>query len=154
MDIRKIKKLIELVQESGVSEIEIREGEESVRISCKTEAPVYLNAPAQLQAPIANPIPASAADIHGKVDSSEEDALPDGHIVTSPMVGTMYKSPAPDAQPFVNIGTHVEVGDTLCIVEAMKMLNQIEADKAGVIAAILVENGQPVEFGQPLYVIK
>lgn len=152
MDIRKIKKLIELVQESGVAEIEIREGEESVRICCTKAAPTttqYMVASSPHQAPpqaTALPPPVSEAP--------STPALPEGHIVTSPMVGTMYRAPAPEQPPFVEVGATVKVGDTLCIVEAMKMLNQIEADKAGVIAAILVENGQPVEFGQPLFVIK
>ncbi len=149
MDIRKIKKLIELVEESGVSEIEIKEGEETVRISRKIEAPMmpqqyYLPPQHHAHAPAAAPSPEAAT----------ENKIPEGHIVTSPMVGTFYKASSPDAQPFVTVGSQVEVGTIICIIEAMKTLNQIESDKAGVIASILVENGQPVEFGQPLFVIK
>jgi acetyl-CoA carboxylase biotin carboxyl carrier protein len=153
MDIRKIKKLIELLEESGVNEIEIKEGEESVRISRKTEI-------ATTQVVMAAPSAVPAANQHTHTAPAPSEAaqpaavLPEGHIVTSPMVGTMYRSPAPDQPPFVEIGATVKAGDTLCIVEAMKMLNQIEADKAGVVTAILVENGQPVEFGQPLFIIK
>ncbi len=148
MDIRKIKKLIEVLEESGIAEIEIREGEESVRISRKMEsaAPQYVMAQ--------SPAPASVTVTTNQPEAPSTPAAPEGHIVTSPMVGTMYRAPAPDQPPFVEIGKTVQVGDTLCIVEAMKMLNQIEADKAGTITAILVENGQPVEFGQPLFVIK
>lgn len=154
MDIRKIKKLIELLEESGVAEIEIREGEESVRISRKMDSNttqfVMAQSPINHQnAPQAAPVAASAAE-----PAAATSTLPEGHIVTSPMVGTMYRAPAPSQPPFVEIGSKVNAGDTLCIVEAMKMLNQIEADKAGTITAILVENGQPVEFGQPLFVIK
>ncbi len=148
MDIRKIKKLIELLDESGIAEIEIREGEESVRISRKSDATMqYVVAPsappAAPQAPSAAPEPVGATNV-----------IPDGHTVISPMVGTMYRAPAPDQPPFIEVGSKVQVGDILCIVEAMKMLNQIESDKAGTVTAILVENGQPVEFGQPLFVIK
>jgi len=150
MDIRKIKKLIELVQESGVAEIEIKEGEESVRICCTKEGPVaHYMMPHQIPASTA---PAQIANTPSSPDIAPQ--LPEGHIVTSPMVGTLYRSPAPDQPTFVDVGSTVAVGDTLCIVEAMKMLNQIEADKAGTISAILIENGQPVEFGQPLFVIK
>lgn len=154
MDIRKIKKLIELLEESGINEIEIREGEESVRISRKMEntATQYVVAhspqmSAAPQAPAAAPV-ASSAPIE------EKSGLPDGHVMKSPMVGTMYRAPSPTQPPFVEIGSTVKAGETLCIVEAMKMLNQIEADASGTIVAILVENGQPVEFGQPLFVIK
>ena len=147
MDIRKVKKLIELLEESQVSEIEIHEGEESVRISCM---PQFMPAPAVV--PVA---PAVAAAPVQEVAGTEPvaDTTPDGHAVTSPMVGTFYEASTPGAKPFVEVGQKVNVGDTLCIVEAMKMLNQIEADKAGTVAAMLVENGQPVEFGQPLFVI-
>jgi acetyl-CoA carboxylase biotin carboxyl carrier protein len=147
MDIRKVKKLIELLEESQVSEIEIHEGEESVRISCM---PQFMPAPAVV--PVA---PAVAAAPVQDVAGTEPvaDTTPDGHAVTSPMVGTFYEASTPGAKPFVEVGQKVNVGDTLCIVEAMKMLNQIEADKAGTVAAMLVENGQPVEFGQPLFVI-
>ena len=150
MDIRKIKKLIELLDESGVAEIEIHEGEESVRISrtgagfvpqMQMQMPAMM--PAQQSAPAAAPAPAADAPA----------ALPEGHSVTSPMVGTFYRAPTPGAKAFVEVGQSVSVGDTLCIIEAMKILNQIEADKSGVIKAIPVENGQPVEYGEPLFVI-
>ena len=147
MDIRKVKKLIELLEESQVAEIEIHEGEESVRISRMPQgvpaqtviqaAPPTMTAP---QAAPAAPVPA-------------EPAVPAGHTVSSPMVGTFYEAASPGARPFVEIGQQVNIGDTLCIIEAMKMLNQIEADKSGKVTARLVENGQPVEFGQSLFVI-
>lgn len=149
MDIRKVKKLIELLNESDVAEIEIREGEESVRISrysSQVQAPVAV--PAAPAAPAAAPVVAEAAA------GAEKEALPPGHAVTSPMVGTFYRAPSPGAKAFVEVGQRVNVGDTVCIIEAMKILNQIEADKAGVIAAILVENGQPVEYGQPMFIIE
>ena len=153
MDIRKIKKLIELVEESGISELEISEGEESVRISRAPAAgsmpmmqPYYAAAPAQAAAPVAAaPAAAPVADAPAAIS---------GHIVRSPMVGTFYRTPSPDAKAFVEVGQKVNVGDPLCIVEAMKMMNQIEADKSGVVKAILVENGQPVEFDEPLVVIE
>ncbi|WP_052880300.1 acetyl-CoA carboxylase biotin carboxyl carrier protein [Vibrio coralliirubri] len=150
MDIRKIKKLIELVEESGISELEISEGEESVRISRNSTAPVapvqYAAAPAPVAAaaPAAEPVAAEAA----------APAVPAGHQVLSPMVGTFYGAPSPDAKPFVKVGQSVTAGETLCIVEAMKMMNQIEADKSGVVTAILVEDGQPVEFDQALVIIE
>ena len=150
MDIRKIKKLIELVEESGISELEISEGEESVRISRAPAAgsmpmmqPYYAAAPAQAAAPVAAAAPAA-----------EAPAAISGHIVRSPMVGTFYRTPSPDAKSFVEVGQKVNAGDPLCIVEAVKMMNQIEADKSGVVKAILVENGQPVEFDEPLVVIE
>ncbi|NIH16371.1 acetyl-CoA carboxylase biotin carboxyl carrier protein [Serratia symbiotica] len=152
MDIRKIKKLIELVEESGIYELEISEGEESVRISRAAPAQAYpmmqkaYALPAQQQ-------PALAATI-GSVSGAEPPALMSGHIVRSPMVGTFYRTPSPDAKAFVEVGQSVNVGDTLCIVEAMKMMNQIEADKSGVVKAILVESGQPVEYDEPLVVIE
>ncbi len=153
MDIRKIKKLIELLDESGVAEIEIKEGEESVRISRASAQPPAYAAPAPMPAPVAAPVaaPAAAAEASGSEDTAE---LPAGHVVKSPMVGTFYRAPSPGAKPFVEVGQTVGVGDTLCIIEAMKMLNQIEADKAGTVKAILGENGQPVEFGEPLFVIE
>jgi acetyl-CoA carboxylase biotin carboxyl carrier protein len=155
MDIRKVKKLIELLEESGIAEIEIHEGEESVRISRNSTTVPVMAAPAM---PAAQPAPAPAASGEGaNIESSEAPAssdLPSGHVVESPMVGTFYAAPSPGASAFVQVGSSVSVGDTLCIVEAMKMLNQIEADKAGTIKAILVENAQPVEFGQPLFVIE
>jgi len=150
MDIRKIKKLIELLEDSGIAEIEIHEGEESVRIS---RYPTGQAAPMQMMPMMQNmPTPAPAAAVAAA--PAAEAAIPAGHNVTSPMVGTFYRSASPGAKPFVDVGQQVSAGDTLCIIEAMKMLNQIEADKSGKISAILVENGQPVEFGQPLFVIE
>ncbi|TDX99589.1 acetyl-CoA carboxylase biotin carboxyl carrier protein [Thiohalophilus thiocyanatoxydans] len=150
MDIRKVKKLIELLEESGIAEIEIKEGEESVRISRSGPNAPMMAAPAPQPAPAAAPAaaPAPAAE-----ESSGEAALPEGHVVKSPMVGTLYRAPSPGATPFVEVGQQVNAGDTLCIIEAMKLLNQIEADKGGTIKAILVENGQPVEYDEPLFVI-
>ncbi len=152
MDIRKVKKLIELLEESGIAELEINEGEESVRISrysSTAPAPVsYAAAPAAPAAPAPAPA-AAAAD-----ESSDEESLPSGHVVKSPMVGTFYSSSSPGAKSFVNIGDTVAEGETVCIVEAMKILNQIEADASGTIKAILVENAQPVEYGQPLMIIE
>ena len=148
MDIRKVKKLIELLEESQIAEIEIHEGEESVRISRMTQS---APAPAVIQAApaamMAVPQAAPAAPEPG------EPAVPEGHAVTSPMVGTFYEAATPGAKAFVEVGQQVNIGDTLCIIEAMKMLNQIEADKSGKVTARLVENGQPVEFGQSLFVI-
>ncbi len=153
MDIRKIKKLIELVEESGISELEISEGEESVRISRAAPAASYPVMQQAYAAPIAQPqAPAAAAP--AAAPAAEAKAEISGHIVRSPMVGTFYRTPSPDAKAFVEIGQKVNVGDTLCIVEAMKMMNQIEADKAGVVKAILIESGQPVEFDEPLVVIE
>jgi len=151
MDIRKVKKLIELLEESGVAEIEIKEGEESVRISrySQNAAPaVAYAAPAPMAAPAAAPAAAAAAPA---AEAKEEVS---GHVVTSPIVGAFYRSSSPTAKAFVEVGSRVNVGDTLCIIEAMKIMNQIEADKAGIIKAVLVENGQPVEFGQPLFIIE
>ncbi|MEC7310370.1 acetyl-CoA carboxylase biotin carboxyl carrier protein [Vibrio satsumensis] len=151
MDIRKIKKLIELVEESGISELEISEGEESVRISRNSTAPV---APVQYAAAPA-PVAAAAAPAAAPVAAeATAPAVPAGHQVLSPMVGTFYGAPSPDAKPFVKVGQSVTAGETLCIVEAMKMMNQIEADKSGVVTAILVEDGQPVEFDQALVIIE
>ncbi|WP_434762162.1 acetyl-CoA carboxylase biotin carboxyl carrier protein [Vibrio fortis] len=155
MDIRKIKKLIELVEESGIAELEISEGEESVRISRNGTAPV--TAPVQYAAapaPVAAPAPAAAPAAAAAPEAAEAPAAVTGHQVLSPMVGTFYSAPSPDAKPFVKVGQQVNAGDTLCIVEAMKMMNQIEADKSGVITAILVEDGQPVEFDQALVIIE
>ena len=146
MDIRKIKKLIELVEESGIAELEISEGEESVRISRNgagiAPAPVHYTAPASV---------AALTEISAPI---EKPSVPAGHQVLSPMVGTFYRAPSPDAKSFIEVGQSVSAGETLCIVEAMKMMNQIEADKSGVVTAILVEDGQPVEFDQPLVVIE
>jgi acetyl-CoA carboxylase biotin carboxyl carrier protein len=150
MDIRKVKKLIELLEESGIAELEINEGEESVRISRYSTAapPAQINYTAPPAAPAA-PVPSAPS-----ADESEEESLPSGHIVKSPMVGTFYSSPSPGAKPFVNVGDSVAEGDTICIVEAMKILNQIEADISGTIKAVLVDNAQPVEYGQPLLIIE
>ena len=149
MDIRKVKKLIELLDESGVAEIEIKEGEESLRISRQTTvvapAPVAVAAPI---APVAAPVAAAAAP----EPAAEEEIS--GHKVTSPMVGTFYRSSSPGSPVFTDVGQQVAEGETLCIIEAMKILNQIEADKSGTVKAILVENGQPVEFGQPMFIIE
>ena len=152
MDIRKIKKLIELVEESGIAELEISEGEESVRISRNFSGQVTTAMPQvmmQQAAPVA--APAAAAPVAA---APAADAAPSGHLMRSPMVGSFYRSSSPDAKPFAEVGQQVNVGDTLCIVEAMKMMNQIESDKAGVIKAILVENGQAVEFDEPLFIIE
>ena len=156
MDIRKIKKLIELVEESGIAELEISEGEESVRIS---RSPANVGYPVMQHAyaaPAPQPAPLAAAVAPAAAPVAAEAAKPEinGHIVRSPMVGTFYRTPSPDAKAFIEVGQKVNVGDTLCIVEAMKMMNQIEADKSGVVKAILVESGQPVEFDEPLVVIE
>lgn len=151
MDVRKIKKLIELIESSDIAEIEIIEGEESVRISRQAPAPITVAAPAPVAAPVAT-TPAPAAGLSSP--AVEEPDHPSGETIDSPMVGTYYGAASPTSSPFVTVGQSVSVGDTLCIIEAMKMLNQIESDKAGVIKAILVENEQPVEFGQPLFVIE
>jgi acetyl-CoA carboxylase biotin carboxyl carrier protein len=149
MDIRKVKKLIELLEESGIAEIEIHEGEESVRISRQSQVNTQQMFAAPMQAAPA-PAAAPAAEAPAAAPAAAE---PTGHQVTSPMVGTFYRASSPGASPFVEVGQQVNAGDTLCIIEAMKLLNQIEADKSGTVKAILVENGQPVEFGQPLFVI-
>ncbi len=151
MDIRKVKKLIELLEESGVAEIEIHEGEESVRISRHTPGAPVAAAPMMMPAQHA-PAPAAAAPAVAAPPAEPE--IPAGHTVKSPMVGTFYRSSSPGASAFVEIGSKVDAGDTLCIIEAMKMLNQIEADKAGTISAILADNAEPVEYGQPLFVIE
>ncbi|MBP59565.1 MULTISPECIES: acetyl-CoA carboxylase biotin carboxyl carrier protein [Idiomarina] len=149
MDIRKIKKLIELVEESGVAELEITEGEESVRINRYSAQPAPMQyAPQPQQAPQQAPASQPAASAE---PASEEIS---GHVVRSPMVGTFYEAPSPDAKPFVTVGSRVNAGETLCIIEAMKMMNQIEADKSGVVKQILVDNEEPVEFDQPLFVIE
>jgi acetyl-CoA carboxylase biotin carboxyl carrier protein len=150
MDIRKVKKLIELLEESGIAEIEIHEGEESVRISRNsTAAAPVAAAPVAAPAAAAPPVAAPAAE------AAEGGAeIPSGHQVTSPIVGTFYRSPSPSAKAFVEVGQTVNPGDTLCIIEAMKIMNQIEADKGGVVKAILAENGEPVEYGQPLVIIE
>lgn len=147
MDIRKVKKLIELLEESDIAEIEIKEGEESVRISrasASGTAPMIYQAPAPAPAPLAAaaPEPAKAAEAPAPASNAND--------VHSPMVGTFYRSPSPSSPPFVEVGTHVKVGDVVCLVEAMKMMNQIEADHAGVVEAILIQDGEPVEYDQPL----
>ena len=147
MDIRKVKKLIELLEESGIAEIEIKEGEESVRIS-RNVAPALTPMTAPV-APVA--MAAVAAPPESKAEPIAEKI--EGHVVKSPMVGSFYRAPSPGASTFVEVGQKVSMGDTLCIIEAMKLLNQIEADKAGTVKAILVENGQPVEYDQPLFII-
>jgi len=149
MDIRKIKKLIEMLEESNLGEIEIKEGEESIRISRTGPASMPMSMmPQWMSAPPPPPVAAPIAVV------AVAPSLPAGHIVTSPMVGTFYRSPSPSAASFVEIGSQIKVGDILCIIEAMKILNTIESDKAGTVKAILKENGQPVEFGEPLFVIE
>lgn len=151
MDLRKIKTLIDLVQQSGIAELDITEGEERVRISRGTPAAAQthvVTAPA-----LAAPAPAATAIAAAPAQEPAEPALPEGHIIKSPMVGTFYRSSAPGAKAFVDVGQSVKAGDTVCIIEAMKLLNEIEADHDGTVKAILVENGQPVEYGQPLFVI-
>jgi acetyl-CoA carboxylase biotin carboxyl carrier protein len=149
MDLRKLKKLIDLVEESGISELELTEGEEKVRISRQPPGGQIQYAPTYMQQPMmqAAPAPAAAPAIEAAAPVIE------GHVVKSPMVGTFYRSPSPDAKHFVEVGSNVTAGDTLCIIEAMKLLNEIETDKSGIIKAILVENGQPVEYGEPLFII-
>jgi acetyl-CoA carboxylase biotin carboxyl carrier protein len=150
MDIRKVKKLIELLEESGISELEISEGEESVRISRHPRI--------AMQAPMAAPMPMMTAALPGPATpataAGEHKPRNDDNTVTSPMVGTYYSASAPGAKAFVELGTEVKVGQILCIIEAMKMMNQIESDKAGRVTAILAKNGEPVEFGQPLFIIE
>jgi acetyl-CoA carboxylase biotin carboxyl carrier protein len=156
MDIRKVKKLIELLEESGVSEIEIKEGEESVRISRHPTGTVHtVAAPiAYAPAPAAAGVPAPAAAAPATSGAAPVPTYPPDQLVTAPMVGTFYSAPAPGAKPFVEVGSEVKQGDVLCIIEAMKMMNQIECDKAGRVVSILVKNGDPVEFGQTLFVIE
>lgn len=149
MDLRKLKKLIDLVQESGISELEVTEGEEKVRIAKHYAVPAQMPQTYSIPAPMPTVAPGtSTVDL-----DDDEDELPQGHVVKAPMVGTFYRSPSPGAGVFVEVGQTVKEGDTLCIIEAMKLLNEIEADASGVIKAILVENGQPVEYGEPLFVI-
>ncbi len=149
MDLRKLKKLIDLVQESGISELEVTEGEEKVRIAKHlppTMQTTYVSGPAAHPAPAAAAAPAAPA-------APAEAAQPDGHVVKSPMVGSFYRSSSPGGKAFVEVGQAVVAGETLCIIEAMKLMNEIESDAAGVVKAVLVENGQPVEYGQPLFII-
>ncbi len=150
MDIRKIKKLIELLEESGIAELEIQEGEDSVRISRYGQPAPAAVAPAPIPAPTAAAAPAPAAEASAETTATSFS----GHEVKSPMVGTFYRAPSPGAKPFVEIGDTVAAGDTLCIIEAMKILNPIESDKSGTIKAILVDNAEAVEFEQPLFVIE
>ncbi|WP_281646105.1 acetyl-CoA carboxylase biotin carboxyl carrier protein [Parendozoicomonas sp. Alg238-R29] len=149
MDIRKVKKLIELLEESGIDELEIHEGEESVRISRNSSNP----APAPQTVVAAAPAPIAAAPAVEATTETPAEPAATGHQVHSPMVGTFYRSPSPNSAAFIEVGSQVKEGDVLCIVEAMKMMNQIKADKTGVIEAVLVENGSPVEFDQPLFTI-
>ena len=149
MDIRKVKKLIEMLEESSLAEIEIREGEEAIRISRHSTfaAPVAAAAAGVVHSAFSAPAAVAAT-------ASAAPAAPSGHNVTSPMVGTFYRSPSPGAKAFVEVGSQVKVGDALCIIEAMKMLNEIESDKAGIVKAILKDNGQPVEFGETLFIVE
>ena len=149
MDIRKVKKLIELLEESGIAEIEIKEGEEAVRISRMPTGAYAMHAPAPLMMPPPVAAPAIAAPVEAPAKPRANE-----HVVTAPMVGTFYAAATPGAKAFVDIGDEVKIGQVLCIIEAMKMMNQIEADKSGKITSIMAQNGDPVEFGQPLFVIE
>ncbi|MGV2293116.1 acetyl-CoA carboxylase biotin carboxyl carrier protein [Trinickia sp. YCB016] len=156
MDLRKLKTLIDLVSESGISELEVTEGEGKVRI-VKNAPPVYVQPSTSYAPQISAPMPFAAAPSEAPAAAgaaaAPAAAAPQGHVVTSPMVGTFYRAPSPGADPFVQVGDTVKEGQTICIIEAMKLLNEIECDKAGVVKEILVENGQAVEYGQPLFVI-
>ncbi len=154
MDVRKVKKLIDLIENSDIAEIEIKEGEESVRISkASAVAPIIQAAAAPIAAPaVAAPVAAAPVETAPAVEA--DSGIPSGHQITSPMVGTFYRSSSPGAPAFVEVGDSITAGDTLCIIEAMKMLNQIESDKSGVVKAILVDDEQPVEFGQPLIIVE
>jgi len=152
MDLRKLKKLIDLVEESGIAELEITEGEEKVKI-VKSSAPVAAAPHVALALP-PPPLPrAGKPSSTGALVSEPAEILDEGHALKSPMVGTFYRTPSPDAKPFVEVGQSVKEGQTICIIEAMKLMNEIECDKSGTVKAILVENGQPVEYGQPLFII-
>ena len=160
MDIRKIKKLIELLEESGIAEIEIKEGEEAVRISRMPVGgnpapgyPQYIH-PASLPMALSPPIEAPAKAAAPVAEGPAAKPKPNEHVITAPMVGTFYASPSPGAKAFIEIGDEIKVGQVLCIIEAMKMMNQIEADKAGKVTSIMARNGDPVEFGQPLFVVE
>lgn len=150
MDIRKVKKLIELLEESGISEIEIKEGEESVRISRHSPSPAII----PQQAPAIYNVPEPTSPQAPQAISEEPKRSSNTHLIKAPMVGTFYRAPSPNDESFVEIGQQVSLGDTLCIIEAMKMFNQIEAERSGVIKSILVDNGEPVEFDQPLFEIE
>jgi acetyl-CoA carboxylase biotin carboxyl carrier protein len=153
MDLRKLKTLIDLVSESGISELEVTEGEGKVRI-VKNAPPVYVQqAPTYAAPQFAQPAPVDAPAGATGAPAAPAAAAPQGHVVTSPMVGTFYRAPSPGADPFVQVGDTVKEGQTICIIEAMKLLNEIESDKSGVVKEILVENGQAVEYGQPLFVV-
>ncbi len=156
MDLRKLKTLIDLVSESGISELEVTEGEGKVRI-VKNAPPVYVQPSASVRAAIRRSrhrLPGAAAEAPAAAaPATPAAAAPQGHVVTSPMVGTFYRAPSPGAEPFVQVGDTVKEGQTICIIEAMKLLNEIESDKSGVVKEILVENGQAVEYGQPLFVV-
>ncbi|AYB49069.1 acetyl-CoA carboxylase, biotin carboxyl carrier protein [Candidatus Williamhamiltonella defendens] len=145
MDIRKIKKLIELVEEHDISELAISQGEESIRINRSLPTSTVAMVPAQYS---------RNSGVISEPETKETSVSPEGHIIRSPMVGTFYRTPSPDASPFVEVGQTVSIGDTLCIVEAMKMMNQIQADQSGVIKAILIENAQPVQFNDPLFIME
>jgi acetyl-CoA carboxylase biotin carboxyl carrier protein len=151
MDIRKVKKLIELLEESGIAEIEIKEGEESVRIS---RMPTGAAVPQFISAPMAAPVAATVGAPAVAAAAAHSRRKDDENVVPAPMVGTFYAAATPTAKPFVQVGDEVKVGEVLCIIEAMKMMNQIECDRAGKVTAIMVNNGDPVEFGQPLFVIE
>lgn len=153
MDLRKLKKLIDLVQESGISELEVTEGEEKVRIAKHLPGPMSQNTTYVAAAPAAPMAAPALAAAPAAAGAPAEAALPEGHVVKSPMVGSFYRSSTPGGKPFVDVGQSVAAGETLCIIEAMKLMNEIESDAAGVVKAVLVENGQPVEYGQPLFVI-
>jgi acetyl-CoA carboxylase biotin carboxyl carrier protein len=159
MDIRKIKKLIELLEESGIAEIEIKEGEEALRISRMPTGGIAATQLAQMPMPMALPTaPIAAAPIQAAAvqaaPAPAAKAKPNEHVITAPMVGTFYGAPSPGAKPFIEIGDEIKVGQVLCIIEAMKMMNQIESDKAGRVTSIMARNGDPVEFGQPLFVVE
>ncbi len=149
MDLRKLKKLIDLVEESGITELEVTEGEERVRIAKQPGAVAQQS----YVIPAAAPVAAVAASAAPAAASEAKSELPEGQVVKSPMVGTFYRSASPDSSPFVEVGSAIKSGETLCIVEAMKLLNEIESDCSGTVKAILVENGQPVEYGEPLFII-
>ena len=153
MDLRKLKKLIDLVQESGIAELEITEGEEKVKIVKGGEATVVPLTPPS--APAGAPARGASALANGSAPAAPSAAAPeaDGHVLKAPMVGTFYRAASPDAKAYVEVGQSVKAGETICIIEAMKLMNEIEADATGVVKAILVENGQPVEYGQPLFII-
>ncbi|HEY7743935.1 MAG TPA: acetyl-CoA carboxylase biotin carboxyl carrier protein [Burkholderiales bacterium] len=156
MDLRKVKTLIDLVQQSGIAELEITEGEEKVRISRGAGAGQQAATVTHVVAPPLagpGPAPAAAGAPAAPVEGEAAAAAPEGHVIRSPMVGTFYRSSAPGAKAFVDVGQAVKAGDTLCIIEAMKLLNEIEADQDGTVKAILVENGQPVEYGEPLFIL-